>query len=101
MTPINAVLPSEEVSPDQIEDTMSMLSDMGITVVESEDHEVAAAPDGEDGAVNDDAVGRAVAIATPVPDLKALALTLNIPSIPHASLAADSVSWRNSHAAPR
>jgi NAD(P)H dehydrogenase (quinone) len=39
------------------------------------------------------------AIATPVPDLKALALTLNIPSIPHASLAADSVSWRNSHAA--
>jgi NAD(P)H dehydrogenase (quinone) len=27
------------------------------------------------------------AIATPVPDLKALALTLNIPSIPHASLA--------------
>ena len=41
------------------------------------------------------------AIATPVPDLKALALTLNIPSIPHASLAADSVSWRNSHdAAP-
>jgi hypothetical protein len=39
------------------------------------------------------------AIATPVPDLKALALTLNIPSIPHASLAADSLSWRNSHAA--
>jgi len=39
------------------------------------------------------------AIASPVPDLKALALTLNIPSIPHASLAADSVSWRNSHAA--
>jgi len=33
---LNAVLPSEEVSPDQIEDTMSMLSDMGITVVESE-----------------------------------------------------------------
>ena len=64
---LNAVLLSEEVSPDQIEDTMSMLSDMGITVVESEDHEVAAAPDGEDGADNDDAVGRAVAIATPVP----------------------------------
>jgi RNA polymerase primary sigma factor len=59
---------SEEVSPDQIEDTMSMLSDMGITVVESEDHEEgAAAPDGEAGADNDDAGGRAVAIATPVP----------------------------------
>ena len=41
---LNAVLPSEEVSPEQIEDTMSMLSDMGITVVESEDPEEAAAP---------------------------------------------------------
>ena len=65
---LNAVLPSEEVSPDQIEDTMSMLSDMGITVVESEDHEEgAAAPHGDDGADNDDPGPRAVAIATPVP----------------------------------
>jgi RNA polymerase primary sigma factor len=47
---------------------MSMLSDMGITVVESEDHEEgAAAPDGEDGADDDDAGSRVVAIATPVP----------------------------------
>jgi RNA polymerase primary sigma factor len=47
---LNAVLPSEEVSSEQIEDTMSMLSDMGITVVESEDQEEAqATPDGEDG----------------------------------------------------
>src|SRR5262249_17488693 len=62
---LNAVLPSEEVSSEQIEDTMSMLSDMGITVVESEDQEDgAAALEGEDGA---DAGGRAVAIATPVP----------------------------------
>ena len=68
MTPINAVLPSEEVSPDQIEDTMSMLSDMGITVVESEDQkEGAVAPDGEDRADNGDAGCRAVAIVTPLP----------------------------------
>ena len=65
---LNAVFPSEEVSSEQIEDTMSMLSDMGITVVESEDHEEgAAAPDGEDGTDDDDAGGRALAIATPVP----------------------------------
>ena len=45
-----------------------MLSDMGITVVESEDHEEGAvAPDGEDRADNGDAGCRAVAIATPVP----------------------------------
>ncbi|MBL4892297.1 MAG: RNA polymerase sigma factor RpoD, partial [Rhizobiaceae bacterium] len=31
---LNAVLPSDEVSSEQIEDTMSMLSDMGINVVE-------------------------------------------------------------------
>jgi hypothetical protein len=47
---------------------MSMLSDMGITVVESEDHEEgAAAPDGEDGADEEDAGGRAVATSAPVP----------------------------------
>ncbi|HWE17312.1 MAG TPA: RNA polymerase sigma factor RpoD [Hyphomicrobiaceae bacterium] len=36
---LNSVLPSQEFSPDQIEDTLSMLSDMGITVVESEEAE--------------------------------------------------------------
>ncbi|MEL6505262.1 MAG: RNA polymerase sigma factor RpoD [Pseudomonadota bacterium] len=39
---LNAVMPSEEVSPDQIEDTMSMLSEMGINVVEEEETEEAA-----------------------------------------------------------
>src|SRR5262249_52538932 len=65
---LNAVLPSEEVSSEQIEDTRSTRSDMGITVVESEDHEEgAAAPDGEDEADDDDASGRAVATVTSVP----------------------------------
>jgi RNA polymerase primary sigma factor len=34
---LNKVLPSEEFTSEQIEDTMSMLSEMGINVVESED----------------------------------------------------------------
>ena len=34
---LNAVLPSEETSPEQIEDIMAMLNDMGINVVESEE----------------------------------------------------------------
>jgi RNA polymerase primary sigma factor len=34
---LNAVMPSEEVTSDQIEDIYSMLADMGITVVESEE----------------------------------------------------------------
>ena len=41
---LNAVLPSESTSPEQIEDIMAMLSEMGINVVETEDAE---AEDGE------------------------------------------------------
>jgi RNA polymerase primary sigma factor len=39
---LNSVLPSEEVSSDQIEDLYATLSDMGITVVENEDGEEAS-----------------------------------------------------------
>lgn len=46
---LNAVLPSEEVTSEQIEDTMSMLSDMGINVVESdEEAEEEASSEGGD-----------------------------------------------------
>jgi len=40
---LNAILPPEQVSSEQIEDTMSMLSEMGINVVETEDAEDATA----------------------------------------------------------
>ncbi|MBN9052648.1 MAG: RNA polymerase sigma factor RpoD, partial [Rhizobiales bacterium] len=46
MDELNSVLPSEEVTSEQIEDTMAMLSDMGINVIEDEDAEEAA--QGED-----------------------------------------------------
>ncbi|MGY3033508.1 RNA polymerase primary sigma factor [Bradyrhizobium sp. USDA 4354] len=36
---LNEVLPSDQTSPEQIEDIMSMLSDMGINVTEAEDTE--------------------------------------------------------------
>ena len=36
---LNAVLPSEEISSDQIEDMNSMLNEMGINVVDNEDAE--------------------------------------------------------------
>ena len=39
---LNAILPPDQVSSEQIEDTMSMLSEMGINVVESEDAEDSA-----------------------------------------------------------
>jgi len=48
MDELNAVLPSEEVTSEQIEDTMSMLSDMGINVIEDEEAEEAGGNDGGD-----------------------------------------------------
>ncbi|HXM00003.1 MAG TPA: RNA polymerase sigma factor RpoD [Rhizomicrobium sp.] len=55
---LNKVLPSEKVSSEQIEDTMSMLNEMGINVIESEEQEEGA--DGE-GAVPATTTGKAVA----------------------------------------
>jgi len=56
---LNEVLPSEEVSSEQIEDTMSMLSDMGINVIDTDEAEEA-----EGGA--EAAEGKAVAAPTPI-----------------------------------
>ncbi len=39
---LNAVLPSEEVNSEQIEDILSMLNEMGINVVENEEQDEAA-----------------------------------------------------------
>ena len=51
---LNAVLPPEQMSSEQIEDIMSMLSEMGIQVVENEDNEdgeAAAKPEKPEGEV--------------------------------------------------
>ena len=50
MDELNSVLPSEEVTSEQIEDTMAMLSDMGINVVEDDEQgeESEAADSGAD-----------------------------------------------------
>jgi RNA polymerase primary sigma factor len=49
MEDLNKVLPSDEVTPDQIEDTLAMLSEMGVNVVEAE--EDAEQKEGEGGEV--------------------------------------------------
>ncbi len=57
---LNAVLPPDQMSSEQIEDTMSMLSEIGITVVESEEQEETP-EDGKASAagnLNDDDIGR-------------------------------------------
>src|SRR4051812_12406566 len=47
MDELNKVLPSEEVTSEQIEDTLAMLSEMGVNVVESEEAEAEGAEGGE------------------------------------------------------
>ncbi|MBC7430652.1 MAG: RNA polymerase sigma factor RpoD, partial [Rubritepida sp.] len=41
---VNSVLPSEQVSSEMIEDTLAMLSESGITVVEAEEGEDSDSP---------------------------------------------------------
>ncbi len=47
MDELNKVLPSEEVTSEQIEDTLAMLSEMGVNVVENDEQETEAAEGGE------------------------------------------------------
>jgi RNA polymerase primary sigma factor len=54
MDELNAVLPSEEVTSEQIEDVMAMLSDMGINVVEEAEEEEAPAEETPDEADDGD-----------------------------------------------
>src|SRR6188508_1070190 len=57
---LNAVMPSEEVTSEQIEDTLSMLSEMGINVIEQEDAE---ASDEEKEDDDDDEGGELVEVS--------------------------------------
>ncbi|MFQ5785833.1 MAG: RNA polymerase sigma factor RpoD [Alphaproteobacteria bacterium] len=50
---LNAAMPPEQVSSEQIEDTMAMLSEMGINVIDNEE--------GDEAAVNDDKNSKAAA----------------------------------------
>src|SRR5215207_4915209 len=61
---LNAALPQDQVTTDQLEDTMTMLSEMGINLIESEESEEPAEAEAEDGEaeargnVDDDDIGR-------------------------------------------
>jgi RNA polymerase primary sigma factor len=62
---VNAALPTEQVSSEQIEDTLAQLNELGINVVESEETDEAAAGDESDdgdaraaGNLDDEDIGR-------------------------------------------
>jgi RNA polymerase primary sigma factor len=57
---LNTVLPPEQVSSEQIEDVMSMLSEMGINIIEDDEAEEGEAPAGE---VVEVSTSREVAVA--------------------------------------
>ena len=62
---LNAVLPSEEVTSDQIEDIYAMLSEMGISVVESEEAEEGAAQEESNTEEDESEGGELVEAARP------------------------------------
>jgi RNA polymerase primary sigma factor len=61
---LNAALPPDQVSSEQIEDTMTMLSELGINVIENEESEEPAAAEADEGDsevrgnLDDDDIGR-------------------------------------------
>src|SRR5256885_10241985 len=61
---LNAALPPDQVSSEQIEDTMTMLSELGINVIQNEESEEPATPDADEGEgevrgnLDDDDIGR-------------------------------------------
>ncbi len=61
---LNAALPPDQVSSEQIEDTMTMLSELGVNLIENEESEEPAAADAGDGEgevrgnLDDDDIGR-------------------------------------------
>ena len=61
---LNAALPPDQVSSEQIEDTMTMLSELGINVIENEESEEPAAAEVDEadnevrGNLDDDDIGR-------------------------------------------
>ena len=73
---LNEVLPSDTTSPEQIEDIMSMLSDMGINVTEADD--------ADGGAAGGATCAGAAAAAMPLP----LAAATGWPSGPTAPIIA-------------
>src|SRR5215472_4608580 len=61
---LNAALPQDQVSSEQIEDTMTMLSELGVNLIESEESDEPPGAEAEDGDgevrgnLDDDDIGR-------------------------------------------
>src|SRR5215467_3780542 len=61
---LNAALPQDQVSSEQIEDTMTMLSELGVNLIESEEGEEPTAAEADEadnevrGNLDDDDIGR-------------------------------------------
>ncbi|GAC1550929.1 MAG: RNA polymerase sigma factor RpoD [Beijerinckiaceae bacterium] len=64
---LNSVMPSEEVNSEQIEDTLAMLNEMGINVVESEESEEAEGEEGNSQEEDEPEGGELVEAPRPTP----------------------------------
>src|SRR5438270_1899455 len=64
---LNAVMPSEEVNSEQIEDTLAMLNEMGINVIESEESDGEESEENSPQEEDDNESGDLVEVARPAP----------------------------------
>ena len=92
---LNSVLPSEEVTSEQIEDTMSMLSDMGINVVESDEQEKAE-PEAAEEEPEEESEGRELVEAGPAPPSPRRAASASRPTAPTIRSACTCARWARS-----
>src|SRR5579862_6786272 len=67
---LNAVMPSEEVTSEQIEDVLAMMNEMGINVVETEEAEAEEEGEAREEAEEEEAEGGELVEVTPKPPAK-------------------------------
>ena len=89
---LNSVLPSEEVTSEQIEDTMAMLSDMGINVVESDERDEAEQEAAEEEP-EEESEGRELMPAAPAPPSPRRRRAARPPTAPTIRSACISARW--------
>src|SRR6202167_2657182 len=67
---LNAVMPSEEVTSEKIEHILAMMNEMGINVVETEEHEADAEEEGHEEAEEEETESGELVEVTPKPPAK-------------------------------
>ena len=94
---LNAVMPSEEVTSEKIEDILAMMSEMGINVVETEEAE-ADGEEAEEAEEEESEGGEIVEVAPKTPPSRRPRSRPSAPTIRYACICAKWARWSSSPA---